>query len=276
MKLSFNLRQLLRRSPDWLFYGFIVSMIYLNASRMSVDVGTPPPPPSDMGPLLPSETPKDELIVTEIDAPKSGTGTAFAISSTGGWLSARHVVDSCDEVALKIGRSKIITAQYEVFEDNDLALLQTSWQRNPIPNDVETRRQIGELGYFMGFPQGQAGEAAGRLIARNRMLVRGRYRSDEAVLAWAEIGRTSGLKGSLGGLSGAPVLDKDGEIIGVVTAENPRRGRIYSVAPEALRPFLLENSVKASPIQLENYGLIADRLRRDRRIAQVFCLVASQ
>jgi len=275
MKLNLHIRPLLRKSPDWLFYGFIVGMIYLNASRMSDDRATPPPPPTDMGPLLPSETPKDELIVTQIDIPKSGTGTAFAISPTGGWLSARHVVDSCDEVALKIGRNKIINAKYEVFEDNDLALLKTDWQRDPIPNDVKTRRQIGEVGYFMGFPQGQAGEAAGRLIARNRMLVRGRYSSDEAVLAWAEIGRTRGLKGSLGGLSGAPVLDKDGEIIGVVTAENPRRGRIYSVAPEALRPFFLENSVEADPIRLDNYGLAADKLRRDRRIAQVFCLVNS-
>jgi len=36
---------------------------------------------------------------------------------------ARHVVDSCDEVALKIGRNKVINARYEVFEENDLALL---------------------------------------------------------------------------------------------------------------------------------------------------------
>jgi len=125
MKLNLHIRPLLRKSPDWLFYGFIVGMIYLNASRMSDDRATPPPPPTDMGPLLPSETPKDELIVTQIDIPKSGTGTAFAISPTGGWLSARHVVDSCDEVALKIGRNKIINAKYEVFEDNDLALLKT-------------------------------------------------------------------------------------------------------------------------------------------------------
>lgn len=273
MKLNFNLRKFFGRSPDWLFYGFIVAMIYLNASMMTEEVTAPPPPPSEMGPLLPSETPKDELIITQIDVPKSGSGTAFSISSTGGWLSARHVVDSCDEVALKIGRNKVINARYEVFEENDLALLQTEWKRNPIPNDVQSRRQVGELGYFMGFPQGQAGEAVGRLIARNRMLVRGRYTSDEGVLAWAEIGRTNGLKGSLGGLSGAPVLDQDGEIIGVVTAENPRRGRIYSVAPEALRPFFLENSVKPDPIRLENYGLMADKFRRDRRIAQVFCLV---
>jgi len=193
MKLNFNLRKFFGRSPDWLFYGFIVAMIYLNASMMTEEVTAPPPPPSEMGPLLPSETPKDELIITQIDVPKSGSGTAFSISSTGGWLSARHVVDSCDEVALKIGRNKVINARYEVFEENDLALLQTEWKRSPIPNDVQSRRQVGELGYFMGFPQGQA--------------------------------------------------------------------------------FFLENSVKPDPIRLENYGLMADKFRRDRRIAQVFCLV---
>ncbi len=239
---------------------------------MSDDVSAPPPPP-ELGPLLPSESPRDDQIITQIDIPRSGTGTAFAIDNEGNWLTARHVVDGCSEVALKIGNNRIIGAEYDVFEKNDLALLNTNWARRPLPNDVNTRRQVGETGYFIGFPQGRPGEAVGSLISRNRMLVRGRYTSDESVLAWAEIGRTNGLRGSLGGLSGAPVLDKDGEVIGVITAENPRRGRIYSVAPRALQPFFLETTGNPEPLQLATYGLQADRLRRDRRIAQVLCLV---
>jgi len=105
------------------------------------------------------------------------------------------------------------------------------------------------------------------------MIVRGRYKSDEAILAWSEIGRTKGLFGSLGGLSGAPVMDKDGEVIGVVSAESPRRGRIYTVAPENLQDLLKDRSAEPDTLSLDTYGIQADRLRRDRRIAQVICIV---
>ena len=104
-------------------------------------------------------------------------------------------------------------------------------------------------------------------------MVRGRYRSDEAILAWSEIGRTKGLFGSLGGLSGAPVMDSDGEVIGVVSAESPRRGRIYTVAPENLQGLLKDRSTTPEAMSLNSYGLQADQFRRDRRIAQVICIV---
>ena len=105
------------------------------------------------------------------------------------------------------------------------------------------------------------------------MVVRGRYTNEESVLAWSELGRSRGLSGSLGGMSGAPVLDKDGEIIGVVSAESPRRGRIYSVAPRYLRGIITDPGTGVEPLDLDSYGQNADRLRRDRRVAQVICLV---
>ncbi len=261
-----------RHIPDWLFYGVVLALIYIAALLVNKNVEAPPPPP-ELGPLLPSESPRDEQVLTQIDIPRSGSGTAFAIDDEGSWLTARHVVDSCTEVALKVGHNRIISAQAEVYQKHDLAKLTTKWSRTPLPHDVNSQRHVGESGFFIGFPQGRPGEVVGNLISRSRMLVRGRYSSDESVLAWAEIGRTSGLNGSLGGLSGAPVLDKDGEIIGVVTAENPRRGRIYTVAPRALLPFFSDPSGEAEPLDKESYGLQADQLRRSRRIAQVFCLV---
>jgi len=87
------------------------------------------------------------------------------------------------------------------------------------------------------------------------------------------LGRSRKLNGSLGGLSGAPVLDKDGEIIGVVSAEAPRRGRVYSVAPKYLRGIITDPGTGIEPLSLETYGVAADKLRRDRRVAQVICLV---
>jgi len=261
-----------RKIPDWLFYLGIVLLIYLNANRASQKIDAPPPPP-ELGAMLPSETPRDERVLVDVKKPRSGIGTAFAIDTTGRWMTARHVVDSCDEVGLDIGGRKVLRVNTALSDKTDTAILTGTWKRRPLANDLYNRRQIGERGFFFGFPQGRPGEVVGSLLARNRMLVRGRYKSDEAILAWSEIGRTRGLLGSLGGLSGGPVLDKDGEVIGIVTAESPRRGRIYTVAPENLQKLIPKQTANADPLSLNTYGLQADRLRRERRIAQVICLV---
>jgi len=247
--------------PDWVIYGLVLIVFVWTAYGVEQDIVVPAPPQSpELGPLLPSDSPRDALVVVDVAPRQSGTGTA-------------HVVDSCDKVGIRIGNRRIVKVQTQIIEKSDLAILTSDWKRRPLPADLENQRQIGEIGYFFGFPQGKPGEVVGSLIGRHRMKVRGRYTNEEAVLAWSELGRSRNLSGSLGGLSGAPVLDKDGEIIGVVSAESPRRGRVYSVAPRYLRGIITEPGEGVEPLSLDSYGVGADRLRRDRRLAQVICLV---
>ena len=261
-----------RKIPDWTIYLVIIIAIYANANRASQKIDTLPPPP-ELGPMLPNETPRDERVVVNVERAGSGIGTAFAIDNTGRWLTARHVVDSCDQIGIDIGGRQALRVESYVSKDSDTAILTSNWKRKPLANDLYNDRQIGERGFFFGFPQGRPGEVVGSLLARNRMVIRGRYKSEETVLAWSELGRTKGLVGSLGGLSGAPVMDKDGEVIGVVSAESPRRGRIYTVAPENLQDLIKNDDSHAEALSLRSYGLQADRLRRERRIAQVICIV---
>lgn len=267
--------RILRRIPDWLIYSFLLSVILTSANNRSARRDAPLPPP-ELGPALPNARPSDPSVIVEVEKPASGVGTAFAVDGKGTWLTARHVVDSCDQVGLRVGRNKYVkTENAQVSRDTDTALIASDWPRPPLARDFETKRQVGERGFFIGFPQGQPGEVAGKLLGRHRMLVRGRYKSSEAILAWAEIGRTAGLKGSLGGLSGGPVFDIDGEVIGIVAAESPRRGRIYTVAPASLSNLLspLDTQPKRDEISMENYGREADKYRRTRRVTQVICLV---
>ncbi len=260
--------------PDWIIYGLVLVVFVWTAYGVEQDVVVPEPPESpELGPLLPSDSPRDEIVLVDVAPLRSGTGTAFAINDDGLWLTARHVVDSCDKVGIRIGGRRTVKVKTQIIEKSDLAILRSDWGRRPLPADLESQRQVGEIGYFFGFPQGKPGEVVGSLIGRNRMKVRGRYTNDEAILAWSELGRSRNLTGSLGGLSGAPVLDKDGEIIGVVSAESPRRGRVYSVAPRYLRGIITEPGEGTEPLSLDTYGMGADRLRRDRRLAQVICLV---
>ena len=139
--------------------------------------------------------------------------------------------------------------------------------------------RIGQRAFHPGFPQGKVGEVATRLLGRETLKVLGRGERDEPVLAWAEVGRTDGLKGTLSGLSGAPALDRQGRVVGVTIAEAPRRGRIYTTAPDTLAPAVRglvspDERVLGEPITVENYGRVSDELRRDLRVAQVVCLSA--
>jgi S1-C subfamily serine protease len=263
-----------KQFPDWIIYAVVLIAFVWTAYGVEQDVVVPDAPDSpELGPMLPSDSPRDDIVLVDVAPRQSGTGTAFSINADGLWLTARHVVDSCDQVALRIGMGRAVPVMTQIVQNSDLAVLRSDWARNPLPADLENQRQLGEVGYFIGFPQGKPGEVVGSLIARNRMKVRGRYTNDEAVLAWSELGRSRNLSGSLGGLSGAPVLDKDGEIIGVVSAESPRRGRVYSVAPRYLRGIITDPGTGIEPLSLETYGMSADKLRRDRRVAQVICLV---
>ena len=265
MKSVFNI-------PDFIVYGIIVALI-VSYSKIKSTQQNAAKAPQDIGEILPSDSPLDPSILISIDRPRSGTGTAFAINKTGQWLTARHVVDGCDRIALKVSNQRFLPVTAKILKNVDLAILSGNWTRKPIRSDIHTPRFLGEYGFFFGFPRGNPGEAVGKLLSRGRMKVTGRY-SDEPILAWAESGRSDGLKGSLGGLSGGPVLDQDGEIIGVVAAESLRRGRIYTVAPRGLRPVIEEDkSYKARPISLKSYGLQADEYRRNRQITQVVCLV---
>lgn len=266
---------MLRHIPDWLVYGLIVVLIYLNATRVSSrENATQPPPPPELGPMLPTESPRDVTVLVELEGPTSGIGTAFAVDDKGKWLTARHVVDGCDSVALNLGQGRAIRVSSRVSTSTDTAILTSNWTREPLAADLSTRRRIGEYGYFFGFPQGKPGEAVASLLGRHRMIVRGRYKSQEPILAWTELGRTYGLKGSLGGMSGGPVLNSNGAVVGLVAAESPRRGRIYSVAPKNLQNLFPKNvATEGKPIEPTTYGKEADRYRRARRIAQVICLV---
>ena len=75
--------------------------------------------------------------------------------------------------------------------------------------------------------------------------------------------------------------DRAGRVIGVTVAESPRRGRIYTAAPETVAGALAATHQRAArfavgePITVDNYGRVADTLRRDLRVAQVICLKAS-
>ncbi|MBN8553135.1 MAG: trypsin-like peptidase domain-containing protein [Caulobacterales bacterium] len=271
------------RVPDWLIYGGVIAAA-LAASVTFRSADAPPAPPvageDELGGLLGPATPFDPTVVVQTpDTPaQSSSGTAFSVSGQGLWLTARHVVEACREAALIVGGGRAVSAQIQLSTHSDLAVLTTDGGPDALPlATAADRLRIGFPAFHPGFPQGRPGEVASRLIGRETLHIRGRGQHDEPVLAWAEIGRTEGLHGTLSGLSGGPALDSHGRIVAVTIAEAPRRGRIYTTAIESLAPItdtldLAGEYTPGTALNVRNYGTASDALRRDLRVAQVVCL----
>jgi S1-C subfamily serine protease len=272
------------RPPDWVVYAGLTALL-LGVSldqRENADAPPAPPPPDEMeGALLGPITPFDPAVTVHApDIPfQPASGTAFAIAREGRWVTARHVVEGCRKPAIMVGGGRAVAAAVRLAPRADVAVLITDGGPAAIPVAADVPLRRGQRGFHPGFPQGRAGEVTTRLLGRETFHIRGRGQRDEPVLAWAEVGRTDGLGGTLAGLSGAPALDRQGRVVGVTIAEAPRRGRIYTTAPDGFGPAVrgqqaADEPVTGQPVTIDNYGLVADALRRDLRVAQVVCLSA--
>jgi S1-C subfamily serine protease len=271
----------LPRPPDWLVYGIAAcAILFVARGRQErADAPQAPPPlPGDADLPLAASSPFAPAQVVPVGrAVETVSGTAFSVGDGGVWLTARHVIDGCRRSAIVVAAGRGVAARLRAVE-GDLAILTTEGGAPALPIAPAGGLQPGQPGFHPGFPQGQAGEAASRLLGPQ--IVRDRARAAQAptLLAWSEIGRTEGVSGALAGLSGAPVLDGAGDVVGVTLAQAPRRGRIYTTTTEALRRALADAHVAVAPaggdqpIAVDNYGRAADTLRRDLRVTQVVCL----
>ncbi|MEL7480883.1 MAG: serine protease, partial [Pseudomonadota bacterium] len=222
-----------------LVLGMTVLLLFAAGTRHA---DAPPPPPDaleDLGAALAPPSPFDEQVLIQVASPRDGVGTAFAVNEEGHWLTARHVVEGCKHIGLFVKPGNYVPVDTVTIDDRyDLALLKTEFAPNPVTLNLDTVLRVGTEGYHVGYPQGRPGEAVARLHSRSSLVTSGLREGREPVLTWAEMGRTRGLEGSLGGMSGGPVYDRKGNVRGVVLAESPRRGRLYSAAPNSIRAFL--------------------------------------
>lgn len=300
------------RIPDWVVYAVVLVVIvgtlfssgsgdrdepwrfgreraevereYTDRGRTPViedlDVAAPDYDLADVeGEPLPDSDPFDERVLVQVSDAEDGIGTAFAINQSGAWLTARHVVDGCSRVGLAVGNGRMVHVDaVRTSENTDLALLLTDRAPTSLPLALDRELRIGEPGYHVGFPQGRSGEAVSLLESRSNLVTRGRYAMEEPVLAWAEQERSDGIEGTLSGMSGGPVFNQDGAVIGVTVAESPRRNRIYTASPDSIRDFLEEQGLvapggEAHALSASSYTQEADRLRDERAVVKVLCRV---
>jgi len=205
----------------------------------------PAPPPGAAGQPPPSLVDPGFTIEAEV---KTGdvTGTAFSIGP-GRWMSAKHVTESCRQVWIQTGPRRGVRAERVVEHPGaDLSIIFTDGGAPELPVSTAVLN-LGQVGFYFGFPKGEAGAVSADLIGRARMRTEGSRHSVEPVVGWAERRRIPHSEGSLGGLSGGPVLNGAGEVVGVAVASSIRRGRVFSAAPGSIGE-MFERAGVAEPI----------------------------
>jgi S1-C subfamily serine protease len=231
---------------------------------------------------LARSSPRDRVFTIETGPKGNSVGTAFAVRDDGVWITARHVVDGCDQVGLVVERGQAIGVQrVQVHPRADIAVLWANRRAPALSISSDVLRE-SQAGFHFGFPQGEPGQVTSTLLGRRNMRTTGRYRQTEPVIAWAERRRVP-VTEQLGGISGGPAINAAGEIIGVTVAASRRRGRVYTTAPATLDAMLQMARVRAqgSPsAQMDtrgpksgNFIEYGTALRAQLTVAQVVCRV---
>lgn len=187
---------------------------------------------------LPQPSAEDPLFTIEdepLGADEAAFGTSFPVAP-GLWLTARHVAnDSCNKIFLLIQGKRVPATLAYVHPESDLTLLKSATPGGPSLALESGTPEETDFGYTVGFPSGSLGATQDELMGRARMTVTGATHGTGPALSWAEVKRFPDSLKSLGGMSGGPMLDSGGKIVGIMVAASVRRGRIDTVAPEVLR-----------------------------------------
>ena len=139
---------------------------------------------------------------------KQGSGTAFAVSSEGHALTNHHVINGCTElkVAGREGIVKVITSD----SVNDLALLQLPGKSKDIANlnPEPGKLRQGEDIIVFGYPLDSVLSSGGNLTPGTLSALTGLGNNTNQIQITAPIQP---------GSSGSPVMDKKGNVVGVVS-----------------------------------------------------------
>ena len=239
------------------------------------DIGeSPPRRPVISDPTTPAPRGREFTVV--IEEKRDSSGTAFSLGN-GWWMTARHVVDGCDAVGIRTTERRGQRArETRVHPNADVALMRIDRSAEAVAFATRTP-SVGDDAFHIGYPRGEPGALHSRFIGSRVMRVTGRYRTREPVLAWAEIARIPESDEPLSGLSGGPVFDADGRLVGVHVAGSVRRGRSFTATLDSVHELLGARSLDSpsgsavrslSPTSLPK---VADALRADLTVALALC-----
>ena len=215
---------------------------------------------------------------------KPVTGSSFSISRKGIWLTAKHVVEDCRKIGIQIKKDQMLMVSKLITHPNaDIAILFTN--RAPKGLLISKDEKI-QNSFNIGFPKGLPGVLQSKFLGTTTVMHTRIGRRDiryrEHVDVWVQLSRLPNFSGSIAGISGGATLNKNGEIIGVVQAENVRRKLILTAKKSTIKNMLRignidlaqsTNNYKKEKITKYTYPKRAQNLIINNKIAKVYCEV---
>ena len=175
-------------------------------------------------PAPPSPRLRTQLVIEGEGRPRRGgtfIGTAWALSDSNSWLSARHVTDGCRQLSFLGGNRLPPATGHPRADISAIALNRRHGDALELSRDPLTS---GEEVYLVGFPSGEAAAVFGTVTGTG-VLDHRSLGHRETIVVVAQRKRVPSGSADLGGISGGPVLDADGNVVGTVIGGSARRAR---------------------------------------------------
>jgi S1-C subfamily serine protease len=188
----------------------------------------------------------------------ASTGTAFAISTDGFFLTNDHVIKGCANVLLRgVGNSSQEARVWADDPTNDLALLKTPDMAGPTLKFAENSQlRLGQNVVVIGYPMPDILAHGAKVTIGNISSLAGMNDDTRVVQVTAPIQP---------GNSGGPVLDEGGNVIGVVQST---LGTVATAAETGKIPQNMNFAIKASiaRVFLDSNNILYGTTVTDRRI----------
>ncbi len=176
------------------------------------------------------------------EAPVNAIGTAFALNNDGYLITAYHVAQDADSLYVQTRKGENYKASLLAFNPQaDVAVLKIEekgfrFTTGDLPYTFAPRKStLGTRIYTLGFPQDEVVYSEGYVSANNG------FRGDSAQYR-LELPADPGV-------SGAPVLDGTGNVVGIVAGRNNEPGgTTYAVASNQLLRLLKSMPKDARPV----------------------------
>lgn len=204
-------------------------------------------------------------------------GTAFSLSVDGYWGTAAHVLNACQYVDVELqkaggGFRTRPAIAWRALKGTDVAVMDTKRGMPGLALAVNAP-ESGENGFFFGYPMGQASAGYAVNIGKTRM-VRFKGREREPADVWTIYDFQPAKDIVLGGNSGGPMMNAHGEVVGVVSAGNDRRGRVLTSMVPTLAPlkaFSHESFEARRVLTPSNYVEFGKILRERGQVVRIDC-----